>query len=79
MIEDEGFFELDQDLKIKKISDVKFSARNPENLDVDLDGNDEILILAPDQKKHILLRHNFSYPVDIDLQFNLTILSSLLN
>jgi two-component sensor histidine kinase len=64
--ENDGFYEIDSNLEITKISDIKFSRWAPDFLDVDLDGIEEIIVLAPDHENHIICRNDFSNPVTLD-------------
>jgi two-component sensor histidine kinase len=66
LLENDGFYEIDENLEISKISEVKFSGRRPYFVDVDADGKDEIITLSTDYKKHIIYRHDLSDPVEID-------------
>lgn len=66
IIENDGFYEIDANLNISKISDIKFSRWIPEFLDVDLDGNDEIIVLKPDHEQHLIYRDDFTHPTALD-------------
>jgi hypothetical protein len=65
-LEKVGFYEIDHNLDIRKISDAKFAARNPEVLDIDQDGEEEIIYINIDHKSHVILRSDMSGPVEID-------------
>ena len=67
-----GFYEIDTGFNIKKVSSVKFSRRAPDFMDIDMDGEDEIILLAPSQKVHIILRNNFGHPVEFDFPIQST-------
>jgi len=64
--EKDGFFLIDSNLKITLLNDVAFSRWRPDFIDIDLDEEDEIIFLKPDHQKHLLVRGDFSYPVDLD-------------
>jgi two-component sensor histidine kinase len=61
-----GFFEIDEMLNIKKVSNLKFPRSKYSVLDIDQDGHDEIIIPANGLQKHLILRDDFSSPVAID-------------
>jgi len=71
-IESMGLFEFDLDLNIRKVSDVKFSRWPPDYLDIDLDGQEEILLLAPNHQHHLIYRFDLSDPVIMDLPIQST-------
>lgn len=78
---DGGFYKIYENLVVSKVSDIKSTKWLPALLDIDLDGSDEIIALAPDLKKHLILRYNFSHPVEIDfpIQSTMPIFSVKLN
>lgn len=66
-IEKEGFYEIDSMLEIRRISEVTFSRRHPDFLDIDLDGMQEIILLVPGHQKHLVCRRDFSHAVELDM------------
>lgn len=64
--EKEGFFSIDSNLEITLLSDIAFSRWRPDFIDIDLDDKDEIIFLKPDHQKHLVLRGDFSHPVELD-------------
>jgi two-component sensor histidine kinase len=65
-LEKVGFYEIDRDLDIRKISNAKFASRTPSILDIDQDGEEEIIYISQDHKSHVILRSDMSGPVEID-------------
>lgn len=68
----EGIFSIDHQLNITRLSDIKFGIFKPDFVDIDLDQQDEIILLKPDQQKFLLLRNNFSHPVELDMPIQAT-------
>jgi len=66
IIENDGLYEIDSKLTLRKIYSIKFSARKPDFIDIDQDGTDEIILPSPDQKKHLIYRNDFTHPVGIN-------------
>ncbi|NTV83337.1 MAG: histidine kinase [Bacteroidales bacterium] len=72
-VEHAGIFEIDETLEIRQVSDIKFSRRMPSLIDIDQNGLDEIIILAPGHDKHIILHDDFTSPVSIDFPIQSTV------
>lgn len=66
VLEKDGFYEIDENLEIRKISDIQYSRRAPYFVDVDADLKEEIILLSPDNKKHTIYRNDLTHPVSID-------------
>jgi two-component sensor histidine kinase len=66
VIENDGFYELDTNLDYHKISDVKFGRWHPIYIDIDQDGSEEIILLKPGLKEHVIYRKDFRDPVSLD-------------
>lgn len=62
----QGFYEIESDLRTRKLSDILLTHWDPQFLDIDLDGTDEIILLQTNQQKHQVLRHNFTGAVELD-------------
>ncbi len=72
-VEQAGFFEIDETLEIRQVSNLKFSRRMPSLIDIDQNGRDEIIILAPEHDKHIILHDDFTSTVSIDFPIQSTV------
>ncbi len=70
---DVGFFEINEQLDIKPICDVKFSRKLPSVLDIDQDGHKEFIMLAPNHQQTLILRDDFTFPVAIDFPVQSTV------
>jgi two-component sensor histidine kinase len=66
-IENAGFLEINSDLEISAIKKIKFSRWTPSAIDVDFDGQGEIIIVSPNHENHVILRNNFTHPVRIEM------------
>jgi hypothetical protein len=73
MHENVGFYEVDEKLKVKQVSDIIFSGRIPQVLDIDQDGMEEMIVVDKDHKQHLVLRNDFSNPVVIDFPVQSTV------
>jgi signal transduction histidine kinase len=65
-VETGGFYEIDTDLNMVKVSNSIFTRWAPRFLDIDQNGSDEILLLQANQQKHQILRYDFTDPVEMD-------------
>lgn len=76
-----GFYLVDSNLEIVKISNVLSATRRPMFLDIDIDGKDEIIVLDPDNEHHVIYRNDISNPVILDfpIQPYLPVISVNLN
>jgi two-component sensor histidine kinase len=72
VVEQEGLFEIDENLNLKNISHRKYPLKIIESIDFDSDGKDEFIILAPDLKKYLILCNDFSHPVELDFPIQST-------
>jgi len=72
-VDNNGFTIINENLEIFQISDLRFSSYRPSIIDIDQDGQDEIIILSPNQQQHIILRDDFSSPVTIDFPVQSTV------
>jgi len=62
----QGFFLIDSNLVVKQISNELFERWNPLTIDIDQDHENEIILLKPDHQKHLILRNDFSHPIELD-------------
>jgi hypothetical protein len=68
----DGFYEIDSNLDFNKISDAKSSRWEPDILDVDNDGIDEIILLTSNYEHSVIYRNDFTFPVSLDFPIQST-------
>ena len=61
-----GFYTIDTGLNMVKVSNQESSMRRVSLLDIDRDEKDEIILLMPDQQRHLILRDDFKNAVELD-------------
>lgn len=61
-----GLFEIDSSLNVRRLARIQFSGLAPDFIDIDRDGKDEFILPSADHKKHLIFRSDFSHPAELD-------------
>jgi len=67
IVDNAGFFEINEHLDVRHVSNLIFPKSKFSVLDIDQDNHDEIIIPAQGLRQHLILRDDFTSPIPFDL------------
>jgi two-component sensor histidine kinase len=73
IVENTGFFEINSELEIKPLKEIKYSRWSPSVIDLDNDGQNEVIALSPGHENHVIFRNDLTQPVIIDMPVQSTV------